>query len=93
VVGLANRWTSTTTLVLAEDATDTSVSAARRIDAVRAVPARVDICGLVGAAAVSGFRRRLATVAPEELASGSLLHLLLDDIPGSTIVSEFALRQ
>jgi hypothetical protein len=43
--------------------------------------------GLVGESAMSGFRRRLAGVAAAEIAAATPLHLLLDDVPGATLVS------
>jgi hypothetical protein len=47
---------------------------------------------LLGAPAMSGFRRRLATVDTAHVAPGTLLYQLLDDLPGATIVSDFARR-
>ena len=41
--------------------------------------------GLVGESAMSGFRRRLAGVATAEIAA-TPLYLLLDDVPGATLV-------
>jgi hypothetical protein len=36
---------------------------------------------------MSGYRRRLAGVAAAEIAAATPLHLLLDDVPGATLVS------
>ncbi|MGH3247021.1 MAG: DUF2889 domain-containing protein [Trebonia sp.] len=42
---------------------------------------------LTGESAMSGYRRRLAGVAAAEIAAATPLHLLLDDVPGATLVS------
>ena len=54
-------------------------------------PAALD--GLLGARVGAGFRGRLAEVLPGERDRCTLLHLLLDDLPGATLVSGYALQR
>lgn len=56
-------------------------------------PAHDELRHLIGVPALSGFRRRVRTELPDHYRAGTTLHLLLDDIPGTTIVSRYALRQ
>ncbi|HZP29567.1 MAG TPA: DUF2889 domain-containing protein, partial [Acidimicrobiia bacterium] len=46
---------------------------------------------LLGAVVGPGFRRRAVDAAPGEAAAGTLLNLVLDDLPGAALVSGFAL--
>jgi len=62
----------------------------RRISELRTDPRLEELSSLVGAKAASGFRARLAEVAPAEQRARSLLHLLLDDVPGAALVSGYA---
>ncbi|MFE9096763.1 DUF2889 domain-containing protein [Streptomyces sp. NPDC007264] len=62
----------------------------RKVTAVTAAPDVPGLDGLVGVPAASGFRRRVGELAPGEVAAGSLLHLLLDDVPGAALVSGYA---
>lgn len=61
-----------------------------RIQSVESRPARPQLAGLQGAPSGRGYRSRLAEVAPGEVAAATLLHLLLDDLPGAALVSGFA---
>lgn len=45
---------------------------------------------LTGASVPPGFRGALAAALPEEVAAASPLHALLDDVPGTVIVSGYA---
>lgn len=56
-------------------------------------PHREGLLSLIGGPALGGFRRRLRTLMEGELSPGALIYQLLDDIPGATIVSRYALRQ
>ncbi|WP_395106274.1 DUF2889 domain-containing protein [Actinomadura sp. SCN-SB] len=47
---------------------------------------------LLGAAVASGFRAKVGAAVPEEAAGRTLLHLLLDDMPGAVLVSGYALH-
>jgi hypothetical protein len=46
---------------------------------------------LVGAVVGPGFRSKATAVAPDEAACGTVLNLLLDDLPGAVLVSGFVL--
>jgi hypothetical protein len=79
--------------VLASESVDVVVSPARVITSIRTNPPQRHLGDLVGTSIGSGFRGRLAAAAAAELSNGALTHLMLDDLVGSGIVSEFALRQ
>jgi hypothetical protein len=59
----------------------------RIIKEISSAPELAALQGLLGESAMSGFRRRLAGVAPDLNTAGSPLHQLLDDVPGATLVS------
>ncbi len=62
------------------------------VDIVVSPPApRLD--PLLGCLVGPGFRSRVNQVCPEEQEAGTLLHLLLDDLPGATLVSGYALQR
>lgn len=73
------------------DAAATSVEvdfvADRRVAGIVAEPAVEGLDALIGQRAGSGFRRALATAAPDLGASGSLVHQLLDETPPATLIS------
>jgi hypothetical protein len=46
---------------------------------------------MLGAVVGPGFRARAAAALPDEAAAGTLLNLLLDDLPGAALVSGYAL--
>lgn len=48
---------------------------------------------LVGAAVAGGFRARAVEIFPDEAERGTLLHLLLDDLPGASLVAGYALQR
>jgi hypothetical protein len=48
---------------------------------------------LVGAVVGPGFRGRVADAGPDGPGVGSLLHLLLDDLPGAALVSGYAVQR
>lgn len=81
------------TATLAYDEVHAVVAERATVIALRAEPARDELRALVGVPALSGFRRRVRTELPDDYRAGTTLHLLLDDIPGTTIVSRYALRQ
>jgi hypothetical protein len=88
-------------LLSGEDPTDTTILAAesarfvlsfeRLIESADAGPDRPWAPALGGHSSRRGFRRQLAAMAPAST-SPLLLHLL-DDLPGASIVSDFAVRQ
>jgi hypothetical protein len=65
----------------------------RQILSLDVEPAVAGLDGLVGAVIGPGFRRRVAEVVPGEREDGTLLHLLLDDLPGAALVSGYALQR
>ncbi|MFE5027487.1 DUF2889 domain-containing protein [Streptomyces sp. NPDC056656] len=68
------------------------VSDARRvIRSITSTPHLPLLQGLLGASAMSGFRGRLAEARATD--SASPLHLLLDDVPGATLVSGSAFQR
>jgi hypothetical protein len=62
-------------------------------DANREIRAAPDVPELVGLVVGPGFRRRVAELLPDDLATRSLRHLLLDDLPGALLVSGYALMR
>jgi DUF2889 family protein len=81
------------TATLAYDELHAVVEERSTVAELSADPARDELRHLVGVPALSGFRRRVRTELPDDYRAGTTLHLLLDDIPGTTIVSRYALRQ
>jgi hypothetical protein len=63
------------------------VTAERTVRQVVTEPPVAGLEHLAGTPAGSGFRRALATSAPDLAASGSLLHQLLDDTPPATLLA------
>jgi hypothetical protein len=62
-------------------------SCSRIIGEIHAQDGSADLAGLIGRPATYGFRRQIRTDFPELTASGSLLALLLDDVPPATMIS------
>jgi len=50
-----------------------------------------DLRALHGTAVARGFRAKVTATAPAEAADRTLLHMLLDDLPGAVLVSGYAL--
>jgi hypothetical protein len=48
---------------------------------------------LIGVVVGPGFRGRLAEAVPDEVGVGTLLHLLLDDLPGAALVSGYSMQR
>jgi hypothetical protein len=63
-----------------------STDRGRVITSVASTPQVDALDGLVGGSGGPGYRKRLRSVAAEEEDAGSLLHFLLDDVPGVTLV-------
>jgi Protein of unknown function (DUF2889) len=61
----------------------------RDIQRIEADPAPAGLQRLVGCRAGGNLRKAIAAELPEEAAKGSPLHLLLDDLAGSTLISGF----
>ncbi|MFF1735751.1 DUF2889 domain-containing protein [Streptomyces sp. NPDC058247] len=81
-----------TATVLAEATTSLEVAYldGRRTTAVRSTPGHLALGSLIGVPAAGGFRKRLDELMPDERDARSLLHLLLDDVPGTALVSGYA---
>lgn len=62
------------------------------VERIESSPA-AGLADLVGARVGSGFRRRVADAVPAEHDGCTLLHLLLDDLPGATLVSGYAVQR
>jgi fluoride ion exporter CrcB/FEX len=62
----------------------------RAIRSIESIPAEPRLQGLVGAAGGGHLRRALEEVVPDLRVDGAPLHLLLDDIAGSTLIAGFA---
>ena len=76
------------TAIILDEATLSVVSdPGRVIKEIRSVPGLPGLHSLAGESAMSGFRRRLASVTGGETAAGTPLYQLLDDLPGATLVS------
>jgi hypothetical protein len=65
----------------------------RTILSIEATPWVEGLDALVGLAVGPGFRSRVNEALPGEQSSGSLLYLLLDDLPGAALVSGYALQR
>jgi hypothetical protein len=65
----------------------------RAIRSLASVPVVDGLDSLIGMAVGPGFRAKLNEVVPDERVSGSLLYLLLDDLPGATLVSGYAMQR
>lgn len=65
----------------------------KRITSVVATPPRPDLELLRGCVALSGFRRLIRERLPDVSNCGDLVANLLNDVPGSTLISNAALRR
>lgn len=73
--------------VLGAASLDAEVDPRRKLARLRLEPQRPAAEALIGAVVGSGFRARLDSVVPHE--HGSPLGLLLDDLPGATLISGY----
>lgn len=62
-----------------------------RLSEISSDPVRPELSELVGRSVSTGFRAALVAALPDEEQSASLLHLLLDDLPGAALVSGYAI--
>ena len=79
-----------TPVVLIEDSLEAVVDPDRTTTSLSAAPARVDLQPLIGVKGGGGSRARFVEQLPDEVAAGTPLYLLLDDLAGATLVSGFA---
>jgi len=61
----------------------------REIVRIDAEPAPVGVERLVGSRAGGNLRKAIAAELPQEVAAGTPMHLLLDDLAGSTLIAGF----
>jgi Protein of unknown function (DUF2889) len=67
--------------------------ATHRLAAIETTPEVPALRALLGALVGPGFRRQVDDAVPEERDAGTLLYLLLDDLPGATLVSGYAMQR
>ena len=79
--------------VVAEAHLVATLSPTRQLLSIRATPALDVLDQLLGASVGSGFRSRMGEVVAGSCPEGSLLYLLLDDLPGATLVSGYAVHR
>ena len=70
-----------------------TLGADRVIVAIAAEPAEPRLARLVGATAGPGFRARMTELLPDHAERRTLLHTLLDDLPGASLVSGYAMQR
>jgi hypothetical protein len=63
----------------------------RRVVSIDTVPHRAEVAALIGARASAGFRGEVDEHLSDERERRSLLYLLLDDVPVTTLVSGYAM--
>lgn len=61
------------------------------LTSITASPGPSGLARLVGASVSTGFRAAMAGALPDEVANATLLHLMLDDLPGAALVSGYAI--
>ncbi|MDP2288016.1 MAG: DUF2889 domain-containing protein [Actinomycetota bacterium] len=79
-----------TPIVLIEDSLQAVVEPDRTTTSLTTPTDRVDLQPLVGVQGGGGSRARVVQQLPDEVAAGTPLYLLLDDLAGATLVSGFA---
>ena len=67
--------------------------ATHRLVSLETTPEVPALSALLGVLVGPGFRRRVDEAVPEEREAGTLLYLLLDDLPGAVLVSGYALQR
>jgi len=76
--------------VLAEARTRVGLGEYRKITSIEVTPARAGVEGLVGAVGGSELRGAIDRALPGEREAATPLHLLLDDIAGTSLIAGFA---
>jgi Protein of unknown function (DUF2889) len=83
-----------TAAVVAEAVLSARIDGATHLlSAIETTPEVPALSGLLGALVGPGFRRRVDEVVPDQREAGTLLYLLLDDLPGAVLVSGYALQR
>ena len=80
-------------LVFGEDAFEAVLKPDRTILAIASDPPRASMAKLVGARGGGHLRQVLSEVAPEERREATPLHLVLDDISGTSLIAGWAWSQ
>jgi hypothetical protein len=65
----------------------------RHLIAIESDPPEPRLAHLIGSFVGSGFRATMAATLPDHAARQSLLYALLDDLPGATLVSGYAVQR
>jgi hypothetical protein len=69
------------------------IDGTRQLLEIAATPPAPGLDQLIGCLVGPGFRSTVNRLFPDEQKAGTLLHLLLDDLPGATLVSGYALQR
>jgi hypothetical protein len=77
--------------VVAEATLRARISPTHQLLSLGTTPEIPALQGLLGASVGPGFRSRVNKIVTDGCEDGSLLYLLLDDLPGATLVSGYAL--
>jgi hypothetical protein len=77
-------------VVMAEDRARVRMAADRTILAIECDPPRAEVGRLVGSRGGGHLRHALEHVLPQDMAAGSPLYLLLDDLSGASLISSWA---
>jgi hypothetical protein len=67
--------------------------ATHQLASIETTPEAPALSALLGVLVGPGFRGKVDAAVPEERDAGTLLYLLLDDLPGATLVSGYALQR
>jgi hypothetical protein len=65
----------------------------RKLLSIAADPPEPRLSGLIGLPVGPGFRARMAAILPDHAQGQTLLYALLDDLPGATLVSGYAVQR
>jgi len=76
-------------VVLDEATVSAQVLKNRTIAGISTTPPRPGIARLIGARGGGNFRAMLPEAIPDDREAGTALHLLLDDLPGTTLIAPF----
>jgi hypothetical protein len=64
-----------------------------RLISIESVPEHPELARLIDTPISSGFRAAMASAVPDEVRDATLLHALLDDLPGGALVSGYAVSR
>ena len=77
-------------VVVAEAEMDATIGDDRRVEAIEVVPERPEVDRLVGTQGGTYLRTAIDRVLPGEREAATPLHLLLDDVAGTSLIAGFA---